>query len=204
MHISWLGNTSIKLQTKNLDEDVIIILDAYKPAIGEFPRSVAANIALFSRGEAESIPLTQEPFILSTLGEVEIKGVMITGLIGEAGDIIYKISAENINIVHLGAHAKKPSPDLVEKMGTIDILLLPVGGGETTGPETAVEIMNLLEPRIVIPIAQASDINPDHKPVDEFTRLSGLPAEAAEKKLIIKKKDLPAGEMKLVVLEKTV
>lgn len=203
MHLSWLGHTGVKLQTKNLDEDVVIVIDPYKPDAGEFPRSLAANIALYTRGEEGSITLTQDPFVLSTLGEVEIKGVMITGLPGNDGDIIYKISAENINIIHLGEHIKKPSTDLVEKMGTIDILLVPVGGGEGTTPETAVEIMNLLEPRIIIPISYASDVSPDKKSVSDFIKLSGLPTEAPEKKTIIKKKDLPAGEMKLIVLEKS-
>ena len=55
MHISWLGKTAIKLQVKPNDKDVIVIIDAYRPITGEFPRSLMPDIGLFTRGEAGGI-----------------------------------------------------------------------------------------------------------------------------------------------------
>ncbi len=35
MHISWLGGTTLKIQAKPLADDVVILLDPYKPEAGD-------------------------------------------------------------------------------------------------------------------------------------------------------------------------
>ena len=205
MHISWLGQTCVRLQTKFNDEDVVTIIDAYRPNSGEFPRSLSPQIALFSRGEEESITLSQNPFVLSTLGECEIKEVMINTLPSAEGNIIFKILAEQISVVHLGRLHKKPELEELEKIGTIDILMIPVGGGKNyLSAEDASTLITALEPRIVIPIAYQCDSDKDADPLATFIKESGLKPDKTEKKLIFKKKDLPQDETKLMILEKNV
>lgn len=205
MHISWLGQTCVRLQTKFNDEDVTTIIDPYRPETGEFPRSLTPQVALFSNGEEGSITLSQDPFVLSTLGECEIKEVMINAFPSENGNIIYKILAEQISVVHLGKLNKKPEISELEKIGTIDILLIPVGGGKDyLSAEDASTIVTALEPRIVIPIAYQCDSDKNAKPVTEFIKESGLKPDSTEKKFIFKKKDLPQEDTKLMILEKNV
>ncbi|MBI5729099.1 MAG: MBL fold metallo-hydrolase [Candidatus Magasanikbacteria bacterium] len=206
MHISWLGQTAIRLQTKYLDEDVVLVIDAYKPATGDFPRSLSPNIALFSRGLDGSVVATgQKPFILDTLGECEIKEVMITSYPGEGSGLIFKINAEQMNLLHLGALHKKPDIAELEKIGAIDILFVPVGGGEhSLSAEDASDLVTELEPRLVIPIGYHCDSDPKAKPVANFIKELGIKPDTTDKKIIIKKKDLPAEDMKLVVLEKNI
>lgn len=206
MHISWLGQTCIKLQTRHLDEDVVLVIDAYKPATGDFPRSLSPNIALFSRGIEGSIVATgQNPFILDTLGECEIKEVMITSHPGEGSGLIFKINAEQMNLVHLGCLNKKPDMAELEKIGAVDILCVPVGGGSSAlSPEDASDLVTALEPRLVIPIGYHCDSDPKAKPVADFIKELGLKPDTTDKKIIIKKKDLPQEDMKLIVLEKNI
>ena len=202
MHIQWLGQTCVKLQTKNLDEDVVVLLDGYRPEKGDFPRSFTPQVALYSRGQADAATLSQNPFVLDTLGECETKGVMIYAVPGSDGNIIYKLNAEGMNILHLGRQKTKLENDTVEKIGTVDILLLPVGDGEYMSPENAAALVTTLEPRIVIPIGHQCDTDSKAKPVSEFIKELGLKPEATDKKFIIKAKDLPQEETKLYVLEK--
>ncbi len=202
MHIQWLGQTCVKLQTKNQDEDVVILLDAYRPEKGDFPRSFTPQIALYSRGQEDAATLSQNPFILDTLGECETKGVMIYALPGTNGNVIYKINAEGMNILHLGRQKTKFENDDLEKIGAVDILLLPVGDGEYLSPENAAAMVTALEPRIVIPVGHQCDTDPRAKPVSEFIKELGLKPESTDKKFIIKQKDLPQEETKLYVLEK--
>ncbi len=202
MHISWLGQTCVKLQTKNLDEDVVILLDAYKPDKGNFPRNFSPQIALFSKGQ-DNAATVGGAFILDTLGEVEIKNILITALPGSDNNIIFKINAEGMNLVHLGRQNKKIDAAILEKIGTPDILFIPVGGGEDyLKPEEAAEIVNELEPRVVAPVAFKCDTDPSALPVNAFLKESGLKDGQPEQKIIIKKKDLPQEERKLIVLEK--
>lgn len=205
MHISWLGQTCVKLQTKYLDQDVTVIIDAYKPATGDFPRSFTPTIALFSKGTEDAATISGDPFIMDTLGEIEQKEVMVTAFPSAGGNIIFKINAEQMNIVHLGQLSKKPDLAEAEKIGSIDILLVPVGNNKNhISLEDAASLVTALEPRIVIPIAYQCDTDPDAKPATDFLKEAGLKPETSDKKVIIKKKDLPQEDMKVYVLEKNV
>ncbi len=205
MHLSWLGQTCVKLQTKNLDEDVTVLIDAYKPARGEFPRSFTVPIALYSRGLDNASTVLQNPFVIDTLGEFEIKNVLINTWPGPAGEVIYKINAENISVAHLGKITKKISDETIEKMGNVDILFVPVGNGKNyLSAELAVEIINDLEPRVVIPIGYECDTDPEAAALSVFLKELGQKPASTDKKFIIKKKDLPPDKMTLMILEKNV
>ena len=204
MHLSWLGRTCVKLQTKYKEEDVTVLIDAYKPDKGEFPRSFSPTIALFSHGQNDVATLSQDPFVLDTLGECELKEVMITTWPTAEGTIIFKMNAEGMSLVHLGALTKKPNVDDLEKIGHIDILFIPAGGGvHSLTAEDATELVTALEPRVVIPVGYHCDTDPTAKPLTDFVKELGLKPDITDKKIIIKKKDLPQEETKLIVLEKS-
>lgn len=203
MHINWLGQTCVKLQTKNLDEDVVIIIDAYRPLEGDFPRNLAPQIALFSHGDEEAVTMGQNTVIINTLGELEIKGVMVYSIPGPNGHLIFKLNAEGMNIVHLGKLTKKLDNGDLEKISGPDILFLPVGGhDEYLDAEDAASLVTTLEPRIVIPMGYQCDSDPKVGTLNEFIKEVGLKPEVTDKKFILKKKDLPQEETKLFVLEK--
>ena len=204
MHISWLGQTCIKIQTKNgREDDVVTLVDPYRPDKGDFPRTLAAQLALYTRGQKDSITITQNPFIADTLGEIEVKDVMVYALPGIDGELIFKINAEGISLLHLGRGTKQIENELLEKIGNIDILLVPVGGNSIYAtPEEAAKIITAVEPRIVIPTGYRTDTDPSANDLSGFIKESGFAPESTEKKLVIKKKDLPVEDTKLIVLEK--
>jgi len=203
MHINWIGQTCVRLQTKNLDEDVVVIIDPYKPDHFYFPRSLSPQIATYSKGQEGSVTMSQNPFIMDTLGEVEVKGVLVNAFASPDDNIIFKIVIENLNVVHLGRLTKKLENGNLEPIMSPDVLLIPVGGNGTyLDPEIAADLVTALEPRIIIPIAYHSDTDPKALPVENFIKQVGLKPESTEKKLILKKKDLPQEETKLYILEK--
>ncbi len=202
MHISWIGQTCVRLQTKNQDEEVVTIIDGYKPATGDFPRSFSPQISLYSHGEENTTTLSQSPFIFSSSGECEVKGVMCYSYPCAEGQV-FKVNAENLNLVHLGKITKKPDEAMLEKLGTPDILFVPIGGGkEYLSAQDAADIVTTMEPRIVIPMAYQCDTDPTASPLSDFIKVLGLTPAVTDKKIIIKKKDLPSEEIKLMVLEK--
>lgn len=206
MHINWLGQTCVKLQIKNQkDEDCVILIDAYRPKAGDFPRSFSPQLALFSAGDRlDKVTLSQGPLVIDTLGECESRDAMIYTLPGPDGtsDIVFKIIAEGLTVVHLGRINKKLNSETIGRIGSPDILLLPVGGEPYLEPEIAAQIVTTLEPRIVIPLGHHCDTDPKAGPVTDFVKNMGLKPEATEKKIIVKKKDLPQEETKLIILEK--
>lgn len=204
MHINWLGQTCVKLQTKNLkDEDIVIIIDPYKPEKGDFPRNFSPDVVLYSKTAKDSVTISDSAFTIETLGEYEVKDNMIYAIAANNQEMVFKISAEGMNIVHLGTIKEKISESVIEKLGTPDILFLPVGNGEKSlDPKKAREAVSILEPRVIIPIAYQCDTDPNAMPLENFLKEIGIKPETTDKKIIIKKKDLPQEDTKIFVLEK--
>ncbi len=203
MHITWLGNTTIKIQTNPADVDLTVVIDPYKQEQGEFPRSLTPNIAIFTRGEKNSITLSGNPYILSTAGEVDIKDVMVSAVEGHSEEeTMIRIDVEKLSLGHLGLTNKTLTEKQIDLLSGVDILFIPVGNEKSFDTEQAIKTINSLEPRIVIPMAYKSDNDPKAKDIDNFLKELGLKDINPEKKIIIKKKDLPEEEMKIMLLEK--
>lgn len=203
MHFSWLGNTGIKIQAKPFDKDITIVIDPYKHKVGSSPRSLAPDIALFTNSRKNSVTLSGNPFTMDTPGEIETKGILISSAQGHTNDsVMFRIDTENMSIGIIGCTYKQPTDKQLEILSGVDILCIPVGGGDCYDPEQAVKVVNTIEPKIIIPTMYKSDNDPDAKPVDAFLKEIGIKADAPEKKVIIKKKDLPQEDMHVIVLNK--
>ncbi|MFH1292429.1 MAG: MBL fold metallo-hydrolase [bacterium] len=203
MHISWLGQTCIKLQTKNQEQDAMILFDPYKPKKGNFPRSFSPDVVMYSNTDKESATLSQNPFVIDSLGEFDLKNIVIYSICGGKGNYIFKIVAENLTIVHLGRLQEKLNDDELEKILNPDILFIPAGGQPNyIDRKSAASLAMTLEPRIIMPIGYNCDTEPDSKPVSLFISEVGLKPENESKKVIIKKKDLPQEETRLIILDK--
>ncbi|HLD31787.1 MAG TPA: MBL fold metallo-hydrolase [Patescibacteria group bacterium] len=203
MHISWLGNTAFRLQTKPKNDEVTIVIDPYRPEKGGFPRNLLADIALYTHGEEGSITITGNPFVLSTPGECEVKGVLVAAVPGtEEGQTTLRIDTEQMSLGHLGLVTKPLTDSQLSLLSGVDILLIPVGGHNCYDDDAAVKAISAIEPRLVIPMAFQSENDPKANPIDAFLKEVGAPKLTPEKKLIIKKKGLPEEDMQVIVLEK--
>lgn len=204
MHISWLGQNTVKLQVKPVAEDITIVINPYRPEQGNFPRSLTPNIALLGDSSQEPITLSGDPFILDTPGEVETHGVLLTALYGNSEhDLMYRIDAEHMTVAHLGMLSQVPDDRQLEVLNGTDIVLISVGGeGYGLTPEQAAKTVNYIEPRIIIPIFTQSDNSPKAAAVSEFIKEIGIKPDEEGNKVIIKKKDLPQEDMQLILLEK--
>ena len=65
---------------------------------------------------------------------------------------IYKISSENLDVLHLGDLGHILTDQQLKEIGNVDILLVPVGGTYTVDAEAAYEIVEQLQPKIIIPM----------------------------------------------------
>lgn len=215
MQIQWLGQSCFKIQSKNSGQEITIVTDPYDgDDIGLKPLKLQADIVTVSHGHSDHNNIDAvkgEPFIIKTPGEYETKGVFIYGLPAyhdnqegkERGNIIiFKINTEDISIAHLSDLGHDLSDELLDKIGNVDILLLPVGGTYTIDAKKASEIVSAIEPRIVIPMHyQIPGLKLENKlgSVENFLKESGLPSETMDK-LKIAKKDLPQDETKVIIL----
>ncbi|BFH73605.1 MBL fold metallo-hydrolase [Sulfurisphaera javensis] len=66
---------------------------------------------------------------------------------------IYKVTdSKGKTIVHMGDIGHIPSDEIIEKIKNPDLLMIPVGGVITINANEAIEIINRVSPKIVIPM----------------------------------------------------
>jgi L-ascorbate metabolism protein UlaG (beta-lactamase superfamily) len=212
MIIQWIGQSCFKIQTKNNGNEVTIITDPYDDKTGLKMPKTQADIVTISHNHHDHNNLDAvkgDPFVISTPGEYETKEVLIYGIPSyhdskngseKGNNTIYKFVSEEIHIAHLGDLGHALTNEQLEKIGTVDVLMIPVGGNYTIDYKKAIEIISQLEPRIVIPMHyKISGLTADIATVDEFVKNCALPLEKMDK-LKILKKDLPPDTTKLVIL----
>lgn len=221
MHLSWLGHSAFKIETKTpLRDEVVILINPYNVPKADLPRNLKSDLVLLTHGTENTITLSGEPFVVASPGEYEIKGVMVYAIAIPNGEknshhLIYHFETENLSLVYLGSFKEELNDELVDKLGAIDLLLLPCGGslpdgragssgGKVLNAEQADNLVTQLEPRLVIP----HSFNPPGRhdpfePVDKFARLLGQKEKEWLPKFKVAKKDLPQEETRLILLEKT-
>lgn len=215
MTITWLGQSCFKIQSN----DVTLVTDPYNSEIGfKLPRLTADIVTVshdhYDHNNVAGVSGTEgAPFLITSAGEFEIKGVFIYGIPfwhdksegkERGANIVYRFEAEGISVAHLGDLGHTLSEEQVAQLDGVDILLIPAGGKWTIGAKEASEIVSEIEPRVVIPMHyKIPGLKVDVEPVEKF--LKELGASKAEKmaKLKISKKDLPQEETKVILLEKS-
>jgi len=120
------------------------------------------------------------PVYVRDTGKTVVKTVVINGIAayhddkkGQAkgGNIIFNIETDGLHVVHLGDLGHALTADDVRKIGPVDILLIPVGGTYTIGPEMADTVVITLKPKIVIPMHYKTDkCSSPISPVEDFLK----------------------------------
>ncbi len=214
MDITFLGHSSFRLKGKT----ATVVTDPFDPEIVglKFPK-VAADIVTISHqhedhNQADLVKGVKR--LVSGPGEYEIMGVSIIGIptfhdekkgAKRGKNTIYVYEMDGLRLVHLGDLGHKLHEKILEKIGDIDILMVPVGGEYTIGPTEAVEVARAIEPKMVIPMHyQMPGLNPA-----TFAKLSSTKPFLAEIGLLVEKTDKLSvkkenigEESKVILLEK--
>lgn len=216
MDITFLGHSSFRIKTKT----ATIITDPFDPKmVGLKFSGVAGEIVTCShdhRDHNASDLVAEVKKIVDGPGEYEISGVSIMGYPSFHDDkqgaergknTIYVYEADGLRLCHLGDLGHTLSEDLVNEIGDIDVLMIPVGGYFTIGPKEAAEIITKIEPYFVLPMHyQEAGLNPASfpklEPVDTFLKESGLNVENLPKFSIKREDILEDQTTKAIVLEK--
>lgn len=214
MVISYYGISCFKIQSG----DTVLAVDPFDKSSGLTPPRFQTDIVLSSHNHSnhnniDALAPKQDAEIFSVItpGEYEIHGVQIRGISSwhdaksgaeKGANTIYIIEWENLRVVHMGDYGEdKLREELHEEIGTPDILIVPVGGGDTIDVETAAKLITHIEPRIIIPMHyKIPGVKTKWDSVETFLKEMGE-KPAAEDRLTIKKKDVPAENQRVVVLK---
>jgi len=216
MIITWKGQSCFQISaSRGKNNPVSIVIDPFKEDIGLRPPRVQADILLITHDHPDHSNIkavSGQPFIIRGPGEYEIKGVFVQGIPAfhdnlqgkERGKVtIYTIGVEGMRICHLGDLGQKElTSDQLEKIGQVDILMIPIGGVYTIDAGEAVKVMSQIEPKIIIPMHyHIPKLKIKLEGIDKFLKAVGIKSITPLPKLSIKKKEISPGEAKIIVLE---
>lgn len=201
--INFFGMGFVKLQ---LGDTIIAfnpISKDYDPKAPKF----GADLALISFNDAAFNGIDQvtfgpkQPFVIAGPGEYEMGGIMVRGLPsqgpGETINTIFTTIFDGLRICHLGALANANlNSEVIEEIGVVDILFVPVGGGHVLDAKAAAKICTTIEPALIVPICYNSAAE-----LKKFLQEWGEDEEQVVDKLTIKRKDLEGKEGEVVVIK---
>jgi L-ascorbate metabolism protein UlaG (beta-lactamase superfamily) len=211
MEIVWYGHSCFRFIERGM---AAVVTDPYdSDVIGYEPLKLRADIVTVSHdapGHNFTNAVKGTAHKLTGPGEFEIGGVFITGVQTDSGskrnsekpgNILFLFDFDGLTIAHLGDLNQVPSQSEVEALGTVNVALVPVGGGNGLNAAKAAEVISLLEPNIVIPMHYehpASKLSLD--PLEKFLKEMGLTTHESVPMLKVTRSGLP-DETKVIVLD---
>lgn len=212
MQISWLGLSCFRLQGKN----AVVLIDPFTSDSGLKLGKQNADIVLISHEHTNhnNRETGGTPLFFSTPGEYESKDVFVYGIPSfhdknngkdKGENVIFRIEMEGISIGHLGDLGHPLTTEEMEKLSGIDILMVPVGGSDhTINYKEAAEIVNELEPRIIIPMHyNMPGLKTKLDGVEKFAKEMAVSAAPETDKIKVTRKDLPEEKSKVIILSQS-
>lgn len=165
MEITYYGHSCFKIK----GSQGTVITDPYDPYIGFSLASASADVVTVSHQHKDHAAVAQvkgtarreKPFVVEQPGEYEVGGISVFGVktyhdanqgVERGTNVIFTIMIDNIRVCHLGDLGHELSAEAISEIGSVDVLLCPVGGSFTIDPKVAVKTIHTLEPSIAIPM----------------------------------------------------
>lgn len=182
MNIKWLGHSCFALTEST---GTVIVTDPYgAKEVGYSMPEIAATAVTVSHAHKDHNNVSAvkgNPVVINSVGSCEIEGVYISAFRTHHDDALGKLRGSNlvftyrldgVTVCHLGDIGEECSARILDAVGSVDVLLIPVGGKYTIDAELAKDFVDKLMPSIVIPMHYATDdCKLNIAPVDDFLDL---------------------------------
>ncbi len=219
MQITYLGHSAFKLKGKKGS----VVMDPFGHVGFTMPKQSADIVTVSHQhpdhnlvNDVSGTARRARPFLVTQQGEYEVGGISVFGVgtyhddvqgAERGSNLVFTVLLDDIRICHLGDLGHELTSDQLEAIGSVDILLCPVGGHFTIDPSVAVKVIRSLEPAIVIPMHYKTDRHDSATfgqlaSVADFLKTYGVDV-APQPKLEIEAGRLPE-ETEVVVLSETV
>jgi L-ascorbate metabolism protein UlaG (beta-lactamase superfamily) len=218
MEITWYGHSCFRLTERNY---ATVVTDPYdNKSIGYDSLKLRSDIVTVSHdapGHNNTDAVKGTSHVIDGAGEFEIGGVFITGVQTDGSgsgkkkskkeneaserNTIYVFDYDGITVAHLGDLREVPTQSEIETLGTINVALIPVGGGGGLNAAKAAEVISLIEPNLVIPMhysTPATKLSLDS--LNKFIKEMGLSKPSTQPSLKVTRSGLP-NETHVVVLD---
>lgn len=157
MELQYFGGNCLRISTKKAS----IVIDDNLADLGLKSITKPTDISLFT---TRKHPGHKSVMSIDQPGEYEVSNTSIQGIAARSqmdeekahSATIFKLIASDIRVVFLGHVFPKLSNDQLERIGTVDVLVVPVGGsGYTMDAEGALSLIKEIEPKLIVPVHYA-------------------------------------------------
>lgn len=202
MLIAYHGHAEFSIELAN---GYTLITDPYDAHVGYEMKSHACDGVFVSHGHGDHAfteKLTGSFARVDSCGlwhlAPDVKLTVIPSVHDDKGgslrgeNRIMKLQAEGLTLVHLGDQGDALTGEQLKLLGSVDILMIPVGGFYTIDAAMAQRTVEALRPRVVIPMHYKTAVNASWPIADEkpFLSLMGKTDARAWPLLRITKGDL--------------
>lgn len=207
MDIDWYGQACFRIR----EGSIAIVTDPHdRDPNAPLPR-VRADIVTVSYMPEDAGRLRGirgSPRVLHCPGEYEIGEVFVTGisvLLKRAeppkSNVVFVYDFAGLTACHLGRIDDLLLESQIEALGDVDVLFIPIDGERTLMADQAAEIVQMIEPRIVIPM-HFDPMRLEHDPtaVEHLMYAIGVDKAATEETLRLYAGRLPE-ETQIILLE---
>ena len=183
MLIQHIGHAEFLL---TMESGFRIVTDPYDQSVGYPVQKIEADGVLVSHHHHDHDAVenvTGHPQIIDFAGQHTFApDLRVTGILADHDDaqgasrgktLLFLLEAEDLRVVHLGDLGCLLDADQLEALGRVDLLMIPVGGFYTIDAARAKDVVEQLDPRIVIPMHYRTRFNAGWPigPVEDFTAL---------------------------------
>jgi len=171
------------------------------------------DVALYTSETLKPAKLNAK-LVLDCPGEYEVADISIIGIPARAHmdeenikkSTIYKIAANDLNVVLTGHIYPKLTEEELERIGLTDVLFVPIGGnGYTIDPLGALTLIKAIEPKLIVPTHYSEpDVKYEvpQKSLEEALKEMSIEPKDTVSKLKVKASEL--GDLtQLIVLKKS-
>ncbi len=211
MEITWYGHSCFRLTERAM---ATVVTDPFDTeTVGYEPLKLKTDIVTVSHdapGHNNLNAVKGYAHAITGPGEFEIGGVFITGVQTDMSgkksadkprNTLYVFDYMGITVAHLGDLRNVPTQTEIEALGTVHIVLVPVGGGNGMNASKAAEVVSLLEPNVGVPMHyQTPAVKVPLDKLDKFMKEMGLHEAETMPTLKVTRSTLP-DETKVVVLD---
>jgi len=166
MKIKWLGHASFLITS---DSGIRIITDPYQPderlKYGEIKESADIVTVSHEHGDHSNVSAVRgNPEAIR--GTAKVKGIELKGIptyhdntVGSqrGKNTIFCFAVDGVRVCHLGDLGHPLSDEQAAGLGTVDILIIPVGGNYTIDAKVAGQVCDKLKPKVIIPMHFKND-----------------------------------------------
>lgn len=197
--IKWLGHACFRIRAR----EATIVMDPVPRSLGYKVDKQRADIVTLSHdhpGHSATEIISGEFKRVHGPGEYEMNEVFITGIRtyhdDKQGELhgrntVYLVEVEGMTICHLGDLGHPLSAEQVEALSSVDILIVPIGGGTVLDAEGASEVVGQLEPKMVIPMQYRTEYgDKDREGLERFLKEMAVPEVRGVDKVTLRPSDL--------------